>query len=97
MRGADPKYFGGWPFLTPGLATIPEARTCGTGMALIHLDPKRQDEIEEWLDELLDEGVASSSRIEMARIDVRKGFISERDFWHLDLVSMLGVKGRLKP
>ena len=55
-------------------------------MALIHLDPKRQDEIEEWLDELLDEGVASSSRIEMARIDVRKGFISERDFWHLDLV-----------
>lgn len=66
-------------------------------MALIHLDPKRQDEIEEWLDELLDEGVASLSRIEMARIDVRKGFISERDFWHLDLVSMLGVKGRLKP
>lgn len=66
-------------------------------MALIHLDPKRQDEIEEWLDELLDEGVASSSRIEMARIDVRNGFISERDFWHLDLVSMLGVKGRLKP
>ena len=66
-------------------------------MALIHLDPKRQDEIERWLDELLEEGVANWSRIEFARIDVRNGFIRERDFWHLDLVSMLGVKGRLKP